>query len=62
MKEAKPKKLQWTLVDTFYWVGSGLLSVGVALIFPPAGLISEGVFFLVGAFLIDRSQKGGDGQ
>lgn len=56
------KNRKWTAVDTLFWLGGCLVSVGVALWALPAGLIAAGAFCLAGGVLIDRSGgRGGDG-
>lgn len=63
------KLKNWTLVDTLFWLGGGLIAVGVGLWAVPAGLIAAGMLCLAGGVLIDRSggkepsaeKKGGDG-
>ncbi len=51
---------RWTAVDTLYWLGGALISGGFGCLLLPLGLISAGVFAILGAVLIDRSGKGGD--
>lgn len=63
-KEAAVKKRKWRAVDALYWLGGGLVSVGIALwVLPAAGLIAAGGFCLLGSYLNDGPQpgKGGDG-
>ncbi len=59
------KKQKWRAVDALYWLGGGLVAVGVGLwVLPAAGLIAAGCFCLLGAYLSDgapRPGKGGDG-
>lgn len=62
------KLKKWTVVDTLFWVGGGLIAVGIGLWALPAGVIATGVLCLAGGVLIDRSggraedaeKKGGD--
>ncbi len=49
---------KWTVGDALFGVGSVLISLGVALMSAPAGLITLGGCCLLGWFLTDRS--GGD--
>lgn len=53
---------KWTMVDTLYWLGTVLVSGGVALSNVSAGAVAAGIFCLVGAFLVDRGTGGGDGK
>lgn len=53
---------KWTAVDTLYWLGGLLVSGGIALALPCAGLIAAGAFCLVGAWLTDRSRGGGESE
>lgn len=56
-------KKKWTTVDTLYWLGSGLMALGVGLRSLPSGLVVAGAFCLLGGFLIDRAQgRGGGGR
>lgn len=59
------KKRKWRAVDALYWLGGGLVSVGVGLwVLPAAGLIAAGAFCLLGSYLSDgtpQPRKGGDG-
>ncbi|WP_294855631.1 hypothetical protein [uncultured Oscillibacter sp.] len=59
------KKRKWRAVDALYWLGGGLVSVGVGLVtLPAAGLIAAGAFCLLGAYLSDglpQPGKDGDG-
>ena len=49
------KKKSWSVVDTLFWLGGGLVATGTSLWSLPAGLIVAGVFCLVGAVLVDLS-------
>lgn len=64
-KEAAVKKRKCRAVDTLYWLGGGLVSVGVGLwVLPAAGIIAAGGFCLLGAYLSDgasRPRRDGDG-
>lgn len=53
------KQKRWSVVDTLYWLGGGLMAAGIGLWSLPAGLIAAGVFCLVGAVLVDLSAKTG---
>ena len=59
------KKQKWRVVDALYWLGGGLVAVGVGLwVLPAAGMIVAGGFCLLGSYLSDsglRPRKGGDG-
>ncbi len=50
----------WTLVDSLYWLGTGLLSLAAGLLSLPGGVAVLGAGCLLGAWLIDRS--GGEGK
>jgi hypothetical protein len=62
-KEAAVKKRKWRAVDALYWLGGGLVAVGVGLwVLPAAGLITAGGFCLLGSYLSDGGpQPGKDG-
>ncbi len=59
------KKRKWRAVDALYWLGGGLVAVGVGLlVLPAAGLIAAGAFCLLGSYLSDggpQPGKRGDG-
>lgn len=58
------KQRRWGAVDVLFWLGGGLVSLGVGLwALPAAGLVAAGTFCLLGAYLSDgasRRDKGGD--
>lgn len=56
------KKRTWSAVDTLYWLGGALVSLGIGLWALPAGLIAAGVFCLAGAVLVDLSARPGRGK
>lgn len=51
------KRRRWSVVDTLYWLGGGLVSVGVGLWSLPAGLVAAGAFCLAGAVLVDLTAR-----
>lgn len=51
------KKRPWSVVDTLYWLGGGLIAAGIGLWALPAGLVAAGGFCLAGAVLVDLSAK-----
>lgn len=57
------KRHGWTLVDTLYLLGAGLISGAAALWAVPVGLLTAGGFCILAGLLIDRSDgSGGDGR
>lgn len=55
------KASKWTVVDTLFWLGGALVSAGAGLLALPAGLITAGVFCLVGCVLVDLGSETGKG-
>lgn len=55
-------KKTWSVVDTLYWLGGCLVSLGAGLWFLPMGLIAAGGFCLAGAALVDLSATADHGK
>ena len=47
------------LSDVMTWIGVVLVSVGVSLVYIPAGVITAGLILLFFAWVLDNSSPGG---
>lgn len=63
MSEVDKKGRKWTVVDTLFLLGAGLISGAAALWAVPVGLFVAGGFCILAGFLIDSSGgSGGEGK
>lgn len=53
-----PRWLDLWAVDILLTAGVTLVSVGAAMIYPPAGVIAVGVFLIIGGVLLARGGGG----